>query len=227
MIISKMKIQDEHGFTLVELTIAATVFSVVLLTALAGFLLVSHLFYKGVSVSQTQEVANQVFQEINGNFQTAANISYSFNAPSGYNYYCIGNTRYTFNINKKVQLDSTPDHSPGGSYGILKDVLPGSTACGIPCSDTGGACAAGTVRLNNPTELLGDKMRVADFTVNNPSGGNLYNVSLVIAYGDDEVLGYATPGTPSTVYCKGKSAADQQFCAVSRINTAVYRGWHQ
>jgi prepilin-type N-terminal cleavage/methylation domain-containing protein len=215
------------GFTIVELMIATVVFAVVLLVAQTSFVRIGRLFYRGVSISQTQEAADHIFQDINGNFQTASNISGSKNSPTGYDYYCIGNTRYTYRIDNQISTTATPDHTTGGNFGILKDILPGSSACATPCSDTGGAaCPSGAVKLNNPVELLGDQTRVEQFSVSqSTSTSSLYNVAIVLAYGDTSSLTYSDPSDFSTVSCQ----ADLQnnFCAVSRINTAVYKGWHQ
>jgi len=221
--------KNSGGFTIIELLIATAVFSIILLVAQTSFLHIGHLFYKGISITQTQDVADHIFQDINGNFQTAANVSGSQNSSAGgYDYYCIGNSRYTYRINNEISLDSTtPDHSSTGNFGILKDVLPGSSACATPCDDTiGNACPSGTVRLNKPVELLGDKMRVEQFNISqSTSTSSLYNVAIVLAYGDDNTLTYSTPGDFSTVSCQGDS--QNNFCAVSSINTAVYKGWHQ
>ena len=134
------------GFTIVELLIATAVFSVVLMTALTGFLQIGRLFYQGVSNTQTQAVTSQIFEDTVGNFQTAANVSPAQSA-SGYTYYCIGSARYTYNIGKKVSLSDSPNHSSpagGGNFGMLKDVLPGATACATPCDDLGSSpCSAG------------------------------------------------------------------------------------
>ncbi|MDB5160777.1 MAG: hypothetical protein JWO96_157 [Candidatus Saccharibacteria bacterium] len=223
-----MKRVAQGGFTLVEVSIASTIFSVVLLVALTSFFTIGRLFYKGVSITQTQEAASQVLQDINGNFQAAGNVSPA-QSGNGYNYYCIGNSRYTYNVNHMVNIDDVNHASPasGGTFGILKDTLPGSSACAVPCNDdpSAGTCAAGTVKLNNPVELLGHKMRVEKFDVtSSASSSNLYNISLVIAYGDDSVLTYSTtPPDYSGVSCVSDPRA-QQFCSISRIDTAVYRG---
>jgi hypothetical protein len=209
------------------------VFAVVLVVAQTSFIQIGHLFYKGVSISQTQDTADHIFQDISGNFQTAAAVSSS--TSNGYSYYCIGNSRYTYQIDREISSSSTSSdpHSPAaatGSYGILKDVLSGSgSACATPCDDTHPApytCPLGTVKLNNPVELLGEKMRIEKFDIaGSTSTSNLYNVSIVIAYGDQSTLTYSTAGDLSTVYCQGDRT--NNFCAVSRINTSVYKGWHQ
>lgn len=223
-----MKRVNRQGFTVVELLIATAVFAVVLLVAQASFVEIGHLFYKGVSITQTQDAADHIFQDINGNFQTAANIGGSQNSASGgYDYYCVGNTRYTYRINHQIDTSATPDHTASGNFGLLKDVLNGSgSACAAPCSDTGGStCPAGAVALKSPVELLGNKMRLEQFNLSqSTTTSSLYNVSIIVAYGEDNTLAYSTPGDYSTVSCQGDS--NNNFCAVSRINTSVYKGGH-
>lgn len=225
-----MRRVHQRGFTITELMIATTIFSIVLLVALAGFLQIGHTFYKGVSLAQTQQVADQIFQDINGNFQTAANITPPGSvSPLGYHYFCVGNIRYTYNLGNEISSGATPNHSPSGNFGILKDSLPGTSACAPPCTDTAplGICNPPNVRLgqySTPTEMLGDKMRLANLTITNATSQapNVYTVDLVVAYGDDDVLDLTVPTAP---VCKGQ--ANVEFCAVSQINTAVYRGWQQ
>src|SRR5438105_2859585 len=60
---------SSSGFTIVELLIATTVFSIVLIVFLATFLRISELFYKGVSLSNTQETARTVLQDITDDLQ--------------------------------------------------------------------------------------------------------------------------------------------------------------
>lgn len=227
-----IKTSEQKGFTIVELSIATVAFSIILLIAMAGFFGIGRLFYKGVSVSQTQETANQIFQDVNGNFQTAASVSPK-QTIGGYTYYCVGNSRYTFNIDNKVSLAASPDHTApppigGGNFGILKDVLPGSGgACATPCNDISGTCPASSVKFNNPIELLGEKIRVEKFDITVIADKpNLYNVSLIIAYGDTNVLKWTDTANPATVYCSGGGTTGQQFCAVSILNTGIYRGRH-
>ncbi|MGH7157135.1 MAG: PulJ/GspJ family protein [Candidatus Saccharimonadales bacterium] len=220
----------QTGFTIVELLIATTVFAVVLLVALAGFIQIGHLFYKGVSISQTQETADHVYQDIDGSFQTASNIAGAQDSPSGgYDYYCVGNTRYTYQIDYEITLPYTLDDSPApaGNFGILKDILPGSgSACAAPCASS---CQPGMIAFNNPIELLGDRMRIEQFDITQATPtSNLYNVSLIIAYGDDSTLKYSSPTPPydySTAACQGDAQND--FCAISNVTTSLYKGWHQ
>ncbi|HET9721816.1 MAG TPA: prepilin-type N-terminal cleavage/methylation domain-containing protein [Candidatus Saccharimonadales bacterium] len=208
------------GFTIVELLVATSVFSVVLLGALAGFLEIGHLFYKGVSTSNTQAVANQILQDVSGQFQT--NGGFTSVPPtdgSTYAYYCIGDTRYTYNINHEVNVNDSTDRSPGGHYGILKDVLPGD-GCGTPCVSS---CVQGEAPFQSPTELLGDKMTLRQFSITpSASGSNFFNISIVVSYGEDDA--FDNISDPNTIVCKANSGLDQ-FCSVSRLNTSAYKGF--
>ena len=223
--------QSQKGFTIAEVSIASAIFSVVLLIAIAVFFGIGRLFYKGVSVTQTQEVSQQVYQDVVGSFQSAGTVSL-LQQGNGYYFYCIGNTRYTFNqYNQEVNLDVSPDHSApqpppavGGNFGILKDSLPGNgSACAPPCSDTGMVvCNLPDVKFNNPTELLGQKMRVSKFDIEQAPGNNpnLYTLSLVIAYGDDDTMDLTDPTNP---ICN-TGGSGSEFCSVNKLDTTVYRG---
>lgn len=216
------------GFTIVELMIATAVFAIVLLIAQTSFVQIGHLFYRGVSITNTQEAADHVFQDINGNFQAAGSLDGAKNSSAGgYDYYCIGNTRYTYRINNQVNSGGAVNHSStSGNFGILKDTMQGTgLECPAPCDDAAPSCASGAP-LRNPVEMLGDKMRVEQFDITqSTTTSNLYSVSIVIAYGNDDTLTYSTPGDYSTAQCQ--SDVKNSFCAVSKIHTSVYKGFHQ
>ncbi|MEX2006759.1 MAG: prepilin-type N-terminal cleavage/methylation domain-containing protein [Candidatus Saccharimonadales bacterium] len=210
------------GFTITELLIATAVFSLILTGAIAGFLQIGRMFYKGVSVTQTQENAQTLLNSLRDGIAQSANVS-SAQSGGGYTYYCIGNVRYTYNINKMVDQSADSNYSSGGNFGLLRDVMPGSTACATPCVS---ACPAGGVALNKPQELLGHKNRLGNFSIVQPdpaAAPNLYKLDLTVVYGDDEVLDFREEGNPATLFCTG-NLSTQQFCAVSSLSTSVYRG---
>lgn len=216
--------KKEGGFTIVELLIATAVFSVVLLGALAGFLEVGRLFYKGVSSTSTQTVANQILQDVSGSFRT--NNNFAPGGSNGYSYYCIGNSRYTYNINHELDINAAPNHaapSAGGNYGLLKDTLPGSSGCATPAAENIPNPPPGSIRFQNPLEMLGDKMRLSAFNITQTSStSNFYDVSVVVAYGDDDA--FDNLNDPNTIACNPRSGLEQ-FCSVSRLNTSLYKGF--
>lgn len=219
----QIKAASSPGFTIMEIMVATAVFSIVLIAAQSSYIEIGKLFYKGVSVTQTQNTATQILAELKTSIQTAPPGSVSTLASSsGYSYYCISGNRYTFNLGHKVDTSASQTLSAGGNYGILEDSLPGAAACAPPC-DPSGNCPNGAVAFNNPKELLGNKMRVDGLSINQSSAANpnLYQISLVVVYGDDSVL--SNPTDPSTAKCSG-GLNTQSFCYVSRLNSYVFQG---
>lgn len=226
MVITKLRSgQSQDGFTIAELLLASAVFAVVLLIALSGFLQIGHLFYKGVSTTQTQNINKQIVDDISAGLQTADSIN-THQSYGGWAYACVGNTRYTYSIGRMVDFSQTRNYNQpvsatattGGNFGLIKDSLAGSGgACATPCNDT---CAPGQQAFSSgKTELLGNKMRLEKFEINN-LGPNLYGISVKVAYGDDDTLD--NPYDPDTVACKG-DLSRQKFCSVDSLSTSVYR----
>lgn len=221
-----MKRAPQKGFTIIELMIATSVFSIILLVALAGFTSIGRLFYKGITINQTQDIASQIMTDVSQNIQSAASVSSNSGTPhylsgNGYSYYCVGGTRYTLNLQHQLDNSQAEDYSVGGNFGLVRDQLPGATACAAPCATASG-CPAGTLSFNHPAEMLSNKMRLMRLDIAS-ANGHLYNVSVVVAFGDDGAFSDLTD--PDKIACQGGESA-QAFCAVNRLSTGVYEGLH-
>jgi prepilin-type N-terminal cleavage/methylation domain-containing protein len=216
----------QKGFTIVELMLATAVFSIILLVALGSFLQIGRLFYKGVSLTSLQNVATQALNDITNNIQTASSVSaVTSTGTGGYTYFCIDNYRYTYTTHSynSQQVSNTadpsasvPNYSSGsaGTFGLLKD----NSGCGVPCQ-TGGP-NSGCFNQTNPVEMLGANMRLANITITNVAQ-NLYNIKMVVAYGDDSVLNFSLVA-PYAACISG--SANQAFCSVVTTSTTVLRG---
>ncbi len=204
------------GFTIIELTIATAIFSTVLLVGLASFLGIGKIFYKGVTLTETQSAGQAVLDQLSNDVQFAATVVPSQATGTGAQFLCIGNARYTYNLYQKVNLDA---HDNTSHFGLLRDVLPGSSGCANPFG-------ASAVALTNPTELLGNKMRLSKLSVTpakNSVGGDvqdLWNINLTVAYGDDSSL--SSGGTANPV-CNA-NLSSTQFCSVVNLSTSLNRG---
>jgi len=242
LLIKSRKPRNQAGFTIAELLIATAVFSVVLLAALAAFLGVGHLFYKGVSLTSTQNAATQVLNDMSNSVQSASFVS-SPALSNGYIYTCIGNTRYTYTISTAngaavmasdgggLTAGGLQNGDHGGNFGLLKDTLAGSTTCSPPCAP-GGGCAD-PLNPNTSVEMLGQNMRVENLFITgaNCSSSTLYNINLWVAYGDNSVFNYSNgPASPcggvapnKTLTCAGGQSS-QAFCAVVNLSTTISSG---
>lgn len=215
------------GFTIIELLIATAVFSIVLMAAVVGFLEIGRLYYKGIATNAVQSTTKQVLDRISADFQNSSAFS-GIILPSpptnSYTYFCVGGVRYTLNFDKQLDISATPNYSPTGNFGILRDELPGANACAPPC-DTG--CLLAQTAFINPQELLANNMRLNALSatpVNSPS--QLYNITIRLLSGGDSSLTKVNPGlllTGTNARCDATLKVSQ-YCAQSYMSNVVYAG---
>lgn len=207
------KQQQIDGFTIVELLIAAAVFSVTLLVSLTGFLQMGKIFYKGVSITQTSQSSRSITDSLKADIVYASDLSGLSVKGTTRQYFCAGSNRYTFIRGNKINTDA---HDFNTKFGLVKDTLT-STGCPDPF-------AGGGTPLNNPIELLGDKMRLSNLSINKlaPPNDKLYNLDVRIAYGDDDVFQGAANST--TASCASGSDVST-YCFVYDLKTTVRQGY--
>jgi len=198
---------NKQGFTLVELMIAAGVFSVILLGAAAALTQISRLYYKGIISSRTQSVSRSVIDDISRSLQfTAADPIYipptDLTDPKSRGVLCINTDRYTFKINDQLV--------GGNTFVMWKD------------STIAGTCDPNMEpdpRKDDGAELIDNRMRLAEFSVVDSKINNLYDINIKVVYGDDDLLNNL--GKPD-ISCNG-SITGAQWCAVSGLKTKVYK----
>jgi prepilin-type N-terminal cleavage/methylation domain-containing protein len=206
---------EESGFTIVELLIATTVFSVVLLIMTFGIIQVTNTFFKGDNNASTQRVATNVLNTLSQAVQFNGGT-----VAKGANTLCIGGQQFSYWLG--YQLESTADPAQDQQTNALVE---NSGGCTGTASTTG-------------RELLTDNMRLSNLTVtclstqalcaSTTTGGALYQVDVRIVYGDYDLL--YSPSQPhlsllqgaiqSDAACNGREGGEQ-FCAVSDISTVV------
>lgn len=218
------------GFTIIELLIATTVFSIVLLICTTGLLQIGRLYYKGITSSRTQEVARNIMDEITRAIQfnggRVITRSGGGSDPTTDPYYiCVGDQRYTFVLGYQLRDTNDPLNYE------LRNVL---------VADHNTACSSGQdLTTVNPAagskELLSSRMRLAQFVIcdprdttnpatpalpgcsnHPPPNSNLYSVRIRVVSGDLDVLNAPRDGCSD-------SRAGTQFCAASELNTTVLK----
>lgn len=191
--------QRQAGFTIVELLVAMTVFSLVLVAAAASIIQIGRMYYKGVITARTQDTSRAIIDEISRSIQFSGEepTFATTTDPSGDEIHaiCFGSTRYTYKIDAQVGTDP---------YGLFKDV--------------GGATCETSDMSGEGTELLGENMRLSAFEVEHTA--DQYKVTVWVVYGDDDVI-EPHPSEDRTV-CRG-AVTGSQFCAVSELSTVVAR----
>lgn len=210
--------KNNKGFTIVELMIALSVLSTILVAASLVMIQVGHLYVKGVNAADLQTVNRSVVADVTSALQFSGNKPQpcmptdSSTCPdaAGFNAYCVGTTRYTYILNREQGTDQYPPNSapPLTTPHVLwRDVMPDGSSCqplDNPPGTTGGY------------DMLPDHMRLTDFSINEtaPNSG-VYNVKVSMAYGDSDLL------TADQHSCNGKQG--QQFCSTSTITSTVSR----
>lgn len=207
---------NQKGFTILELLIATTIFSVVLLVFLSAFLRISELFYKGINLSNTQETARNIVQTISDDilfYHLPANV---FASPAvGHGYFCVGNDRYTYDLGTPY-IPKDTNH-----FGIIKEVISGG--CISPFAPT-----TKPYSIFKGQELLDPGMQLNKLMLT--CGGGLCSVAIhLVYYSNDHTvlysplknpLGYQAPDAQCTGPVSGS-----QYCATADYTTTVLQSY--
>ncbi len=216
----------QRGFTIIELMIATTIFSLVLMLCLAGIMQITKMYYQGVTQTRTQEKARTIVDEIAESIRytpAGSNIviqgnsgpdpivvgpEVPYTASDDTNYLCVGSKRYTYAIDR--QLKENPSGVPADKQ--KRHVLWVDTeACGAPATLTNAVPSA------SGQELLSENMRLTRFEIVQGSLGT-YIISIGVAYGDNDLLEIGTDTNYKS--CKG-AFTGAEFCATSNISLTV------
>lgn len=195
------------GFTIVELMIATTVFSIILMIAVFGIINIGKAYYKNITSSRTQETTRQIVDDITATLQLTGEAVHFEPAPGpgDTGKLCIGDSRYTFVKDQQVSKDNP------SAIGLWKDT---ETTCnGNPTP--------------NGTQLLAESMRLLDLNVDCENGNDCF-VKVRVAYGDNDLLDYYDTGGNNIIgdvengFCRF-GVSGNQFCAVSGLEVSVFR----
>jgi prepilin-type N-terminal cleavage/methylation domain-containing protein len=232
----------ETGFTIIELMIATAIFSVILLILIVGVLHITNSYYRGITDSNTQNVARSIASDIAQTIQFEGGIVQNApaNPTAGTTYtFCVGNEQFYYMPG--YQFATNPDVTNPQSYQSYHsfEVKHGSLSCPVPAS--GSVLSPGFTSSTGPSgvqEMLKPGMRLSNLTiapdVNNP---NLYTVSVLVVYGGSDLLcnpakvsdscsASSTMGAASDFIGPGvtcKSGAGSEFCSTSQLSSVVER----
>lgn len=213
---------QQRGFTIVELLIATTVVSVILLLVSVMLLNIGNLFNKGMYQSRVQQNTRTISAEIADKLKLSTTVpKRPAAAADGTTVICIGDTSYTFVIGKQL----------GSGAGQSKHVLWRDSVTG-PCVSPAANYLNSIPATSGGSELIGTRSRLTNFSV---SGASPYTIDVGVAYGDDDLLCSPTAGDCNTpgntltaatiangdLACKGGTG--QSFCSKSRLTTVVVK----
>jgi len=211
-------VEQQQGFTILELMIATTIFSLVLLGALAGIMQITRMYYRGVTQIRTEETSRALADEIGEAVRFTKNsIVPTQGSDAGtLHHMCIGTKRYSYRIDRQLALD--PDAGKQQSRHVLWVDQPAN------------GCTSSTspVNLNaeNPsaegTELLSEGMRLSRFDIRPLSGSDgLYSIGITVVFGASDLI--RPPDSTNAFPTCETAFSGSEFCAVSNVNTIIGR----
>lgn len=231
----KKVIKNASGFTVVELMIALSVLSVLLVMSSVILIQIGAIFSKGVSAATLQNSNRSIVSDISQAIQfggnrpltcstpTPADLSYCANdSQSGVFSYCVDLVRYSFVMNKELGLDGGFDPAPPPTKHVLWRDIRGSA--NDPCTPlpilTSDTPTDSYSKPGSGQELAPKHTRLTRFYVAPNATTGVYDISIWMAYGDSDLVrdNYGTGKVPTC-----KTASGTQFCAVSNIDTQVTR----
>ncbi len=211
---------NSRGFTIVELMMATIVFSVIMLIVAAAVVRFTANFQRGATQTTTQNTARSIIDEVSQSLQFST--GYQKLAPNGSNNgYYVNPQQYSYALGKQV--------GNGNNYALV--ARPAISPADAPQNLSQGVST-------NSKELLGDGMRLARFDINEKRLNSVYEVTIRVAYGDDDLLcsptkgncnnnvimtpgDFANPSYLKDLQCKAQKGS--QYCAVSELSTTVQR----
>jgi prepilin-type N-terminal cleavage/methylation domain-containing protein len=231
-----MKSKNQNGFTILELMIATTILSVILLLASVVMIGIGNLYFKGLTQvkvqTSTRDVVDDLVSQLQQSNQSVDSIVYDYglNPLDGNHRYlqavCINSTRYTFVTNTQIGETGTNGSTTGTFQHILwRDSSPNNFANN---GSFFGSCPPANLLAANPSSgsFFGGADLVGPNTLINPlytdgtnsplvSSVSPYIISLNLDYGAYDLLNLSG----STVTCKG--GVGDKFCATSSLTTTV------
>jgi prepilin-type N-terminal cleavage/methylation domain-containing protein len=231
-------IREENGFTIVELMIATSVVSVLLLLATVILINVGNLYYKGITQSRVQDNARAITDEISQQLKLTSSVVTTSRGHT--TSYCIGTTRYSVVVGPQIGSDATQQQS---KHILWRDKLD-SNSCptppaGSPLNKNFGGNRQFDASGSEGSELIAHRGRLTEFSI---SGSSPYTITINEAVADnDQLCDVNTPGECTTsaktvqmtalinggiapgyeFRCKGKTS--QHFCATANLTTTVVR----
>lgn len=227
---------SDRGFTIVELMIALSVLSTILVMSSFILIQIGSIYSKGVSKATLQNANRNIVSDISQAIQfggnpplsctSASNNAYCYTLQSGgsngTNSYCIDTTRYSYVMNKELGKDEGTPSPTITNHVLWRDTMK-SANDGCAPLDLSAATPSDLSTVNGSGyEMMPNHTRLTRFYTSPNSANGAYDISIWMAYGDSDLVnsnfGLNPPKTPTC-----NSGSGSQFCAVSTIDTQVTR----
>jgi prepilin-type N-terminal cleavage/methylation domain-containing protein len=223
----KQKLSN-RGFTIVELMIALSVLSIILVMATTLLIQIGRLYTKGVNAASLQNASRNLVANLSSTIQfngeapancidnTPVTTCHGYSDvtdptktnPKDYNgtriyAYCTGTTRYSYVLDRKLGHDQFSGvYTP---HVLWRDAMRSKDSC-LPLDISSEAVKAddhSVEAVNSPSqgyEMLGNHMRLTRFKLvpQDPATKEVYDIQVWMAFGDGDLVNIDTSGNPAT-----------------------------
>jgi len=198
---------SERGFTIIELMIATSILSTILVLTTAMMINIGNLYYKGVSQSRIQQNARSITEDISQHLELNGGnvISTGPGSSTAPQAYCIGTVRYNYILGRQIGSDASKNQV---AHVLWRDNVPSGD-----CSALTLAQLNSSTPTDGGTELILSNSRLTAFTITPLT--TPYTLSIGVAYGDSDLL----TGSGLNTLCQG--GIGQQFCATAHLTVTV------
>ncbi len=224
--------KDSRGFTIVELSIAMTLLSVLLIVIVFLVIRIGGIYTKGVTMKSVNQAGQVIVSDMRmtigdaGAFPLAASFieQKDANGRVAGGRLCTGEYSYVWNIGTTVETDASGGVQQENNYDgdgapirFVRSLDNDSTYCTVSASGEMPAVIKG-----NSTELLSESdLAIQDFamtqlTTNMASGASVYKITMLISNADTESIESASNT------CRPPSVSDDRFCAVNEFGFTVH-----
>lgn len=247
MKIIKLNSRPNQGFTIVELMIALSVLSTILIMSTVILIQIGSIYSKGVNEANLQNAARTIVADLSSSLQFSGNVpspctqtAINCYAPSVTSYptdpntvgsglgqfqayaFCIGTTRYSYALNRELGTDQGVNPAVTTTHVLWRDTM---TSPNDPCYPLDLSVANPSSGVSTSTggyEMAGSHMRLTRFNIYETSTtSDVYNVDVWMAYGDSDLVNTQslTDPTPGSSTCNG--GVGTAYCAASAISTSL------
>lgn len=210
--------RDSGGFTIIELLIATVIFSLLMTVILVSAFQIGRIYYKGISVSSTNEAARTSIDDISNDVRFGSNIKATkpYSSQPDTWYFCVGLHRYTYQLFHKVTNQDIDTNAVTGLRETAVD--------GCPPPDPGHPGA-------NGDQLLGPDMQLNALDFLCANGSCLIHLHIIFYGADntvfsssahpiDDPIAHVAALRDADAACSS-SLLSSQFCAMSDLQTRV------
>ena len=228
-----MNQQSNTGFTIVELMLAMTFISLLLMGIALTTIQISNIYNKGITLREVNQVGRSISEDVNKtisqtnpfNIDGGPNTDYISSDAGGR--LCAGNYTYVWNLAETLRSTSPGTVTGYNKYispnteqiRLVKVNDPGGSLCRNPESDID---SSKSVELLNSSDrnLAIHKFAVVKSTEDTLTNQALYAMNIIIGTNDDSQL------DTSNNVCKPPSdgAGNEDYCSVNEFNIVVRAG---